>query len=56
VPIPSQKNQIFTVKYLPYNIGEKPAEFQLCVGEYVTVSEIKSKVEEFLINSKFADG
>ena len=41
VPIPAQKNQTFTVKYLPYNIGERPVEFQLCVGEYVTVSEIK---------------
>jgi len=46
----------FSIKYLPFNIGERPAEFQLSVGEYVTVNEIRQKVEDYLVNTKFPDG
>jgi len=46
----------FTIKYLPFNMGERPAEFQLSVGEYVTVNEIRQKVEDYLVNTKFPDG
>jgi len=37
-------------------MGERPAEFQLSVGEYVTVNEIRQKVEDYLVNTKFPDG
>ena len=56
VPIPSQKNMNFTVKYLPFNLGDRPAEFQISVGEYVTVNEIRQKVEDYLISKKYPDG
>ena len=36
LPIPSQKNQCFTIKYLPCSVIEYPTEFQISVGEYVT--------------------
>jgi len=38
----------FTVKYIPSRMDENPKELQLSVGEFVTVNEIKSKIEEFL--------
>ena len=56
LPIPSQKSMSFTVKYLPCNVAERPTAFQLNVGEYVTVNEIRQKVEDYLISNKYPDG
>jgi hypothetical protein len=48
LPIPNQKNNSFTIKYIPVNTDESPKEFQLSVGEFVTVNEIRQKIEEYL--------
>jgi hypothetical protein len=39
----------FSVKYIPCSLTERPQEFQMTVGEFVTVSEIRQKVEDFLL-------
>jgi len=31
----------FTIKYIPRNMEDQPKEFQLSVGEFVTVNELK---------------
>ena len=41
VPIPINKDFKLNIKYFPYNLDEKPKEFLINVGEYVTLSEIK---------------
>jgi hypothetical protein len=46
----------FTVKFLPYSLSEKPSEFQISVGEYVTVNEIRSKIEDYLISTRYPGG
>ena len=38
----------FTIKYIPIDVSEQPKEFQLFVGEFVTVNELKGKIEEYL--------
>lgn len=38
----------FTIKYIPVNTSEVPKEFQLSVGEFVTVNELRQKIEEHL--------
>ena len=43
-----QKNMSFTIKYIPVDMDEQPKEFQLSAGEFVTVNEIRQKVEEYL--------
>lgn len=48
LPIPSQKNMSFTIKYIPIDTGEQPKEFQMSVGEFVTVNELRQKIEEYL--------
>jgi hypothetical protein len=44
VPIPINKELKLTVKYFPWDIGLRPKEFTMNVGEFVTFSEIKSKL------------
>jgi hypothetical protein len=46
----------FSVKYIPIEITETPQEFLISVGEYVTVNEIRQKVEDYLIAQKFKEG
>lgn len=46
--MPNQKNLSFTIKYIPILTDAQPKEFQLCVGEFVTVNEIRQKIEEQL--------
>jgi len=48
VPIPNSKNMSFTIKYIPINVSEQPKEFQMSVGEFVTVNELKNKIEDYL--------
>ena len=50
VPIPINKDFKFTIKYFPLSLSEKPKEFQISVGEYVTLSEIRQKLVENLPN------
>ena len=38
----------FTIKYIPIDTSEQPKEFQMSVGEFVTVNELRQKVEEYL--------
>jgi hypothetical protein len=52
VPIPMNKEIKMTVKYFPQNLAERPKEFSLNVGEYVTVSEIKQKIIDSLPNKE----
>jgi hypothetical protein len=44
VPLPINKELKLTVKYFPWNLGDRPKEFIMNVGEFVTFSEIKSKL------------
>jgi hypothetical protein len=46
----------FSVKYIPFNITEPPQEFLISVGEFVTVNEIRQKMDDYLIASKYVDG
>lgn len=48
LPIPTSKNLSFFVKFVPYELNQDHIEFQLSVGEFVTVSELKQKVNDFL--------
>ena len=41
VPIPINKEIKLCVKYFPINLGERPIEFLMSVGEFITFSEIK---------------
>lgn len=44
VPIPINKDVKIAVKYFPLGLQEKPKEFMMNVGEFVTLSEIKQKL------------
>ena len=46
----------FSVKYIPCLVTEQPQEFLISVGEFVTVNEIRQKMEDYLIASKYPDG
>ena len=48
VPIPMNKEIKLSVKYFPLNLAEKPKEFSMNVGEFVTFSEIRQKIVENL--------
>jgi hypothetical protein len=48
LPIPNQKNQNFTVKYIPIDMSEAQLEFTINAGEYVTMNEIRQKIDEYL--------
>lgn len=48
LPVPTTKNQSFTIRYIPIRIDETPKEFHLTVGEFVTVNELKNKLEDYL--------
>jgi hypothetical protein len=48
VPIPVNKEIKLTIKYFPLSLSEKPKEFMINVGEFVTLSEIKQKLVENL--------
>jgi hypothetical protein len=48
LPVPTAKNQNFTIRYIPIKVDEPPKEFHLTVGEFVTVNELKNKLEDFL--------
>jgi len=39
----------FIVKYIPYSLKEKPISFKFNVGEYVTIKEIRRKIEGNII-------
>ena len=41
VPIPIHKEIKLSIKYFPLSLTERPKEFYLNVGEYVTLSEIR---------------
>lgn len=55
LPVPASKNQQFTIKYVPIKISEPPREFHLTVGEFVTVHELKTKLNDFLKPEKSED-
>ena len=44
VPIPINKDVKIAIKYFPLSLSERPKEFSMNVGEFVTLSEIKSKL------------
>ena len=44
VPIPANKDFKLTVKYFPLTLSEKPKEFIMNVGEFVTLNEIRAKI------------
>jgi hypothetical protein len=46
VPIPIFKEYKLQIKYFPLSLNERPKEFIFSVGEYVTTSEIKTKLME----------
>jgi hypothetical protein len=48
VPIPIQKEQKLSVKYIPYSLDERPKEFILGVGDQASISEIKQRIFELL--------
>jgi ubiquitin carboxyl-terminal hydrolase 6/32 len=54
VPIPSVSE--FLVRYIPHNLKERPTSFVINVGEYVTIKEIRRKIEEYLIKKTYPDG
>jgi hypothetical protein len=41
VPIPLHKDFKFNIKYYPLSLAEKPKEFVMSVGEFVTLNEIR---------------
>src|SRR3569833_982313 len=48
VPIPIHKEIKLSIKYFPLSLSERPKEFLMNVGEYVTLSEIRQKLVENL--------
>jgi ubiquitin C-terminal hydrolase len=48
VPIPINKDFKLTIKYFPLSLEEKPKEFSINVGEFVTLNEIRQKIVENL--------
>lgn len=48
VPIPVNKELKLAVKYFPLDLLKNPKEFIMNVGEFVTFSEIRSKIIENL--------
>ena len=55
LPVPTSKNHQFIIRYIPIKIDEPPKEFHLIVGEYVTVNELKNKLEDYLKPSSDKD-
>lgn len=41
LPIPANKDFRLNIKYFPLTLSEKPKEFIISVGEYVTYAEIR---------------
>lgn len=41
LPIPNNKDFKLNIKYFPHNLTEKPKEYTVNVGEFVTLSEIR---------------
>lgn len=41
---------------MPCSVIEYPTEFQISVGEYVTVNEIRQKIESYLRKEKGIEG
>jgi hypothetical protein len=39
----------FSIKFIPCSYEDKCLEFMINVGEYVTVNEIKQKINDYLI-------
>jgi len=48
VPIVSQKFQDLSIKYIPNKIDKPHLLFTLSVGEFVTISELQSKINQFI--------
>jgi hypothetical protein len=48
VPIPINKDFKLTVKYFPLSLTERPKEFSINVGEFVTLNEIRQKIVDSL--------
>jgi hypothetical protein len=48
LPIPTNKDFRLQIKYFPCSLEQKPQEFVISVGEFVTLSEIKTKLMEAL--------
>jgi len=55
LPIPNAKNMSFTIKYMPIDQTAQPKEFYMQAGEFVTVNQLKSKIEEYLKPSSAED-
>mmetsp|Transcript_1310 Transcript_1310/g.1668 ORF Transcript_1310/g.1668 Transcript_1310/m.1668 type:complete len:234 (-) Transcript_1310:929-1630(-) len=55
VPLPSEKKNRLLVKYFPFNMRDHHFEFYLTTGDYLMVDELRDKVGEFIIKTKFAD-
>ena len=47
LPIPNSGCSL-KIKYFPYDMAKRPIEFHLSVGEYVTVAEIRHKMDKYL--------
>ena len=48
VPIPMNTDFKLTVKYFPMSLAERPKKFHLSVGEFVTITEIRQKINDHL--------
>jgi hypothetical protein len=47
LPIPNIGASL-RIKYFPYDLSKRPIEFLLSVGAYVTVAEIRHKMDKYL--------
>ncbi len=45
-----------TIKYFPLSLAERPKEFSISVGEYVTLNEIQQKIVDYLALIAAASG
>ena len=48
MPIPSQNNTKFFVKYIPFSIEQNPINLHISVGDVLSVGDIKEKINEFM--------
>ena len=55
LPVPTVKNISLNFKYIPYAYDQvcQPIEFSMSVGEHMTISELKKKVQEYFLKHYF---
>ena len=55
LPIPTQKNIVFSFKYLPYSldVDAEALEFTITISEYMTLFELKKKLQEYFVKTRF---